>query len=65
MSQKLLRMKDVMSRTGFSRSMIYQLIADGKFPQQIVITARCVCWNESEVNDWILQKIEAPRALIS
>lgn len=56
---QLLRLKEVMKRTGLSRSMIYELAGKGKFPKQILITERCVGWVEDEVHDWILQRLEA------
>ena len=55
---KILRLKDVMERTGLSRATIYKLIKENSFPAQINITERCVGWSEDDIHDWVLQKLE-------
>lgn len=57
--ERLLRLSDVKYRTGLSRSKIYQLIKEDKFPRQIQITERCVGWVEDHIQDWLLQRLEA------
>lgn len=54
---KLMRLKEVMEMTGLSRSYVYQLMAEGDFPQSVSLGARAVAWVESEVQDWILERI--------
>lgn len=44
--------------TGLSRSTIYELQADRRFPQSIKIAARAVGWMESEVQEWIEWRAE-------
>jgi prophage regulatory protein len=61
MHPRLLRLKEVMKRTGLSRSTIYGLVKEGKFPKQITITERCVGWVEDEIHDFILKRLEASR----
>lgn len=63
MHPRLLRLKEVMARTGLSRSMIYELIGKNKFPSQLLLTERCVGWVEDEVHDWILKRLEAAKKL--
>ena len=58
MNSRLLRLKEVMNRTGLSRSTIYALIPKGEFPKQILITERCVGWDEDQIQNWILIKLE-------
>lgn len=53
MSMKLIRIKDVMERTGLARSTIYKYISLGQFPQPIKLGTRAVAWVESEINTWI------------
>lgn len=60
--QKLLRLSDVRERVPYSRSTIYQLIAQGKFPKPISIGERAVAWLESEIDAWIEARIERGRA---
>lgn len=56
---KILRLKQVMDMTGLARSTIYKLIAEGKFPHQIELTERSCGWVLSEVERWIMARIEA------
>jgi prophage regulatory protein len=58
MTYKILRLPDVTNITGLSRSSIYQKISDGEFPKQINISAKSVGWIESEIQNWIADKIQ-------
>ena len=58
MSTRLIRMKEVISKTGLSRSRIYQYIGEGRFPASLSLGGRSVCWIESEVDKWIANTIE-------
>lgn len=62
---KLLRLADVRDRVPYSRSTIYQLIAQGKFPKPINIGERAVAWLESEIDAWIQARIENGRGGVS
>jgi prophage regulatory protein len=53
-----------MSNTGLGRSTIYKYIAEGMFPKPVSLGARAVAWVESEVEDWILDKVEQRDASI-
>lgn len=50
---KLLRRKQVEKMTGLSRSSIYAMISEGRFPRQLKIGLRAVAWREGEILDWI------------
>jgi len=63
--QRLLRLADVRDRVPYSRSTIYQLIAQGKFPKPISIGERAVAWLESDIDAWIQARIESGRAEVS
>ncbi|TMU20378.1 AlpA family transcriptional regulator [Halomonas sp. ATBC28] len=58
MSMKLIRIKDVMDRTGLARSTVYKYINLGQFPQPIKLGTRAVAWVESEIETWICESIE-------
>ena len=58
MSKKLLTIKDVCNKIGFSHTFVYNLIRKGEFPAQIIISNRSR-WLESEVEVWIEQQISA------
>ena len=53
MTQRIIRLSEVISRTGMSRSSIYERIKDGSFPSPIKITNHAVGWIEKEVDAWI------------
>jgi prophage regulatory protein len=57
----ILRLPAVKSRTGLSRSTIYQRVADGTFPKPVSLGARAVGWIEAEIEEWLRQLIEASR----
>ena len=58
---RILRLSEVVQRTGIGRSSIYLWIEQGHFPRQIALGARAVGWLESEVNDWIQNRITMSR----
>lgn len=52
----IIRLTEVLRRTGFSRSTLYLLIAKGEFPHQVPLGARSVGWIEEEVDAWIAHR---------
>jgi len=52
-SDRILRIKTVLDRTGLSRSTLYRKVQNGTFPAQVRISARCAGWRESAVNAWM------------
>ncbi|PHM63350.1 helix-turn-helix transcriptional regulator [Xenorhabdus ishibashii] len=58
----LIRLPEVQRRTSYSKAWIYKLISDGEFPQQVKIGPRSVAFIESEIDDWIAQRIAESRA---
>jgi prophage regulatory protein len=61
MVTSILRLPAVKVRTGLSRSTIYLRIAEGSFPPPVSLGGRAVGWIESEVSEWLAQRIEASR----
>jgi len=61
MTNKLLRLPQVKSSTGLSKSTIYSRIAEGTFPKQIPIGPRLVVWVESDIQNWIAEQVAAAR----
>lgn len=55
------RLPEVKRSTGLSRSTIYMRIAEGKFPKPVSLGSRAVGWLESEIQEWLQQRIEASR----
>jgi len=52
-TDKIIRLKTVLARTGLSRSTMYRKIAEGTFPTQVKISIHGAGWRESAVNRWI------------
>ena len=61
MKEKLLRLPEVLRRTGFGRSHIYNLINQEEFPKQIQISSGSVAWLESELEAWMEDRIRLSR----
>ena len=61
-NERALRLRQVSQLTGLGRSMIYQMQAEGRFPQRIKLGERAVGWLESEVRDWLATRIETSRS---
>jgi prophage regulatory protein len=60
----VLRLPQVIERCGFSRSAIYKAIAAGTFPRPIRLGLRAVAWVESDVEEWLANKIAASRGAV-
>ncbi|MBL4858385.1 MAG: AlpA family phage regulatory protein [Erythrobacter sp.] len=52
-TERIIRLKTVLDRTGLSRSTIYRKIAEGTFPSQVKISIHGAGWHESAINRWI------------
>ena len=52
MEAKIMRLADVKSATGLSRTAIYEQMAAGKFTRPYRITDRAVGWKSEEVGAW-------------
>lgn len=59
----LIRLDEVKSRTGLSRSTLYAYMSEGRFPAPVTISERCVAWVESEIDAWIAERIAARRSV--
>lgn len=55
----ILRIEEVLHRTGLKRTMLYDLIRKEKFPNQVSLGARAVGWYEEQVEEWITNRSAA------
>ena len=62
MTYRLIRLAEVLKRTGHSRSWTYKLIDKGEFPEPIKTGSRSIAFIESEINDWIEQRVNESRS---
>jgi len=56
---RIVRLKEVIDSTGLARSTIYKYIGKNIFPKRVSLGDRCVGWLLSDIEDWILAKVEA------
>jgi prophage regulatory protein len=57
MATVLLRLREVIRRTGSNTSDIYDGMKDGTFPPSVPIGKRTVGWVEAEIERWIEHRI--------
>lgn len=62
--QQLIRLSEVIRRTGLSRSAVYDLAQRGELPQQIKLSdhGRASAWVAAEIDSWIDARIAASRS---
>jgi prophage regulatory protein len=56
---RLLRRPEVLRAIGLQRAALYELMRAGRFPKPVRITARSVGWIESEVQEWLAERVRA------
>lgn len=58
--KRIIRMKDLPSKTGFQPSTIYELISKGKFPApfKLIPGGRAAGWFETTIDDWMAKQAE-------
>ena len=53
---RILRMKQLIERTGLSRATLYVLMKDPTFPSKIQLTARTIGFFEHQVEAWLASR---------
>ena len=61
---RMLRLSQVATITGLSKTKIYQLQIQGDFPMRVQLSPRRVAWVESEVQAWLAARITSSTPLI-
>ena len=56
---KLIRLPAVLGSTGLSRTALFKLRREGRFPSPVAIGGRAVAWSSAEVSAWIAARIAA------
>lgn len=62
-NQRLIRRKEVQTKTGLGASSIYAMMKNGEFPECLNLSERRVAWIESEVDQWIANRIAQHKAI--
>ena len=55
--KRILRLHQVEEITGLKRSALYERMADGRFVKPVNLGPKAVGWVESEVTDWVDNRI--------
>ena len=58
---RFLRLPEVMARTGLSRSTIYLRLEQGLFPRPVALGGRAVGWIDSEIDEWMNNRVAESR----
>lgn len=56
-SRRLVRLPEVLHRTGLSRSTVYRRMELGQFPKPYPLSNRIVAWAETEIDQWIADRL--------
>lgn len=54
---RLIKLAEVMNQTALGRSSVYKYMKEDLFPKPVTQIGKSVAWVESEVQEWILDKI--------
>jgi prophage regulatory protein len=60
-SVRLIRERQILERTGLSRTQRWRLEREGRFPARVQLSDRAFGWIESEVEAWIAQRVSERR----
>ncbi len=58
MNHRILRLPELLHKTGLSRNTAYRLIREEGFPKPIPLGGRAVGWIESEIDAWIEERMQ-------
>lgn len=58
MTDRFLRLPEVLERTGLSRWTLYRRMDEGAFPASVAIAANSVAWRESDIAAWMAAPME-------
>lgn len=68
---RILRLRDVVRKTGMARSTLYDWLNpkssryDPSFPKQVMLGRQSVGWLESEIDMWLQQRIADSRGILA
>lgn len=54
---RLIRLPEVLHKTGYRKAWIYRLISENRFPKPIKLGSRAVAFIEAEIEQWILERV--------
>lgn len=60
---RFLRLSEVQERVGLGRTSIYKMMGEGNFPKPVNTLGRNVAWLDSEIDEWMMDRIDEKRGL--
>ncbi|HHF0482617.1 AlpA family phage regulatory protein [Vibrio sp. Vb2110] len=54
-----LNLEQVVTKTTLCKSTIYELMKNGEFPKNFTVSGKRKEWLESDVEDWMMSKVES------
>ena len=54
-----LNLEQVTTKTTLCKSTIYELMKVGEFPKNFTVSGKRKAWLESDVEDWMMSKVES------
>lgn len=58
--QSFLRLPAVLQRVSFSKSSLYSMVADHRFPAPYRLSERVSAWKKSDVDQWCSARTQTP-----
>ncbi|WP_210494171.1 MULTISPECIES: helix-turn-helix transcriptional regulator [Pantoea] len=58
---RLIRLPEVLHKTGYKKAWIYRLISENRFPKPIKLGSRAVAFIEAEIDQWVSDTINNSR----
>nr|WP_109127064.1 AlpA family transcriptional regulator [Dyella sp. C11] len=55
--ERFLKLPEVRNSCGISRTQVYKLMGEGRFPQSIKLSTRSVAWPQSKVREWMAGRV--------
>jgi prophage regulatory protein len=59
MTERMMLWPEVHALVGLSRTTIWRMERTGQFPRRVLLSARAVGWQESELKAWLFKRIAA------
>lgn len=56
---RIIRLPEVINRTGYTKPSIYRLMKENQFPQCVKLGPRAIGWHESIINAWVDSRKQA------
>lgn len=56
-AKRFIRLPEVINRTGYRRTSIYEKISEGTFPAPIKLGPRAVAWVSEEIDKWMDERV--------